>query len=230
MLAVGCSGAYADNQGHVYVGAGIGQASLDGRVRGTLIPTTARIDDEDTMWAATVGYEANRWFALELSYVDLGEAAAEIDGVNLGLLGGPIGASPVPFASTSEPAAAVSASADGLSLSGLLRYEFASRFNVYGRAGMSVMWLESKERALTDLCRSPVGGFFVSPDCSTLPGFERVRAGRTFSSDSTEYRFMYGVGLSARIWDRVIARFDYIEYDLDALDAFTVSGSLLYRF
>ncbi len=85
MLAV-CS-AFAEDDPGFYVGASVGQASLDGTVRGSLVPFSTAVDDEDTLWGLTVGYDAGKWFSLELAYVDLGETSSTLNAFGVVLFG-----------------------------------------------------------------------------------------------------------------------------------------------
>ncbi len=124
----------------------------------------------------------------------------------------------------------ITTSVSGLTLSGLARYEFAPRFSVYGRAGVSAMRLKVAQLTLVDGCATIFGTVAFEPGCTTLNIPTNVPAGTSSSDTDTEYRFLFGLGLSADITDHFIGRFDFIEYDIDRLDAFALSLSLLYKF
>jgi OOP family OmpA-OmpF porin len=64
-----------------YVGGSLGQAqgnewcSTSGAPAGTVV---SNCDDKDTAWKAFVGYQVNRWLAVEGTYMDLGEYTATV--------------------------------------------------------------------------------------------------------------------------------------------------------
>lgn len=82
-----------------YAGAGVGQADLD------------VLDESDTSMKIFVGHQFNPNFAVEFAYVDLGEAEANILGVD------------------------VTASADGFELTAVGLLPLANNFNLLGRVG-----------------------------------------------------------------------------------------------
>lgn len=87
------------------------------------------LDDSDTGFGATLGYQVNENFAAELSYVDLGEATYDANNAQ---------------ANPANESVALSTSAAGpvLSLLGIL--PVSSRFDVYGRAGLALMDVEGE--------------------------------------------------------------------------------------
>ena len=218
--------ASADDDPGFYVGASVGQASLDGTATGTLIPSLFAVDDEDTLWGLTVGYDAGKWFSLEFQYVDLGEAPSTNSGLPIFAIIGPGPINPP----TVVPVIQSTASVRGLTLSGLAEYEFAQRFSVYGRAGVSAMRLKAEQLALVDGCLVSGIFFAIEPACTQLNLPVNIPAGTSSSDTDTEYRFLFGLGLSADITDHFVGRLDYTEYDIDTLDAFALSLSLLYKF
>ena len=85
---------------------------------------SSELDDSDTGFGATLGYQVNENFAAELSYVDLGESSyAATNGL----------------ANPDNETAALETSAAGpvFSLLGIL--PVGERFEVYGRAGLALM-------------------------------------------------------------------------------------------
>ncbi len=208
--------AFAEDAPGFYVGVSVGQASLDGTVTGNVLLVPSSVDDEDTLWGLTIGYDSGQWFALELSYVDLGKSSSTIDFI------GP--------SFTAFDASKRTTSVSGLTLSGLARYEFAPRFSAYGRAGLSAMRLKLEDLMLRDGCVTASGAVRFEPTCTVFRVPIDLPAGTAVSDTNTEYRFMFGLGLSADITDHFIGRLDFIEYDIDSLDAFALSLSLLYKF
>jgi opacity protein-like surface antigen len=94
---------------------------------------SSSLDDSDTGFGATLGYQVNEHFATELSYVDLGEVSYDASNEQ---------ASPdnESFALTSSAAGPV------LSFLGILPVG-ESRFEVYGRAGLALMDVEGESTA-----------------------------------------------------------------------------------
>lgn len=94
---------------------------------------SSSLDDSDTGFGATLGYQVNPHFAAELSYVDLGETSYDASNEQ---------ASPAneSFALTSSAAGPV------LSFLGILPVG-SSRFEVYGRAGLALMDVEGEAAA-----------------------------------------------------------------------------------
>ena len=217
--------AFAEDDPGFYVGVSVGQASLDGAVTGNIVPIPLSVDDEDTQLVATVGYDTGKWFAVELSYVDLGETSEDL----LTLEGPSFGRTPLP---PPNPILQLNTSVRGLTLSGLGRYEFAPRFSVFGRAGVSAMRVKVEQVAGIDWCTSETFFFFVDTPGFNCAFFQPVTfpAGSASSDTDTEYTLMFGLGFSADITDHFIGRLDYTEYDLETLDASAMSLSLLYKF
>lgn len=73
----------ADNDSGLYIGASVGQYNieLDGLDDGT--GTIVDFDSDDTAFKLFGGWRFNRYFALELAYIDLGEAGEQVSGVPL---------------------------------------------------------------------------------------------------------------------------------------------------
>jgi len=144
LLCFGCalaSPALAADDGWYVVGFG-GQASADVESQSTfdeatlaafeqagfaVVDASSSLDDSDTAFGATLGYQVNENFAAELSYVDLGSVDYNASGTVNGGLG-------------DVPASVgISASAQGpvFSLLGIL--PIGERFSVYGRIGLASM-------------------------------------------------------------------------------------------
>ena len=69
------SGTYLDGRG--YLGAAIGQAKFKKSCSGlTGVGFAGSCDEKDTAWKVFGGYQAHRYFGLELGYTDLGETSA----------------------------------------------------------------------------------------------------------------------------------------------------------
>ena len=112
-----------------YVGGSVGYTSLDtlseSSINSTLatsgITATSSVDDNDLGWKIFGGYNINKYFGLELAYVDLGEADANIT-------------------VTAPTAATVNATAegDGFTIAGIARYPVSEQFDVFGKVGAFV--------------------------------------------------------------------------------------------
>jgi len=77
VLAGFSTAALADNEGGLYVGAGVGQFNIE-------IDTVGADDFEgdDTTLKVFAGWRFNPHFAIELDYIDLGETSDTIAGIN----------------------------------------------------------------------------------------------------------------------------------------------------
>jgi opacity protein-like surface antigen len=90
---------------------------------------SSSLDDSDTGFGATVGYQVSKNFAAELSYVDLGEVTYDASNEQ---------------ASPANESVALSASAAGPVLSFLGILPVGEHFEVYGRAGLALMDVEGE--------------------------------------------------------------------------------------
>jgi OOP family OmpA-OmpF porin len=77
MLAGVSTVAWADNEGGLYVGAGVGQFNVEVDTAG---PDTFKGDD--TTLKVFVGWRLSPHFALELDYIDLGNSSDTVSGIN----------------------------------------------------------------------------------------------------------------------------------------------------
>ncbi len=59
-----------------YLGVGLGHAELDNEALDWLERNGARTDDSDTAYKLFAGYQFNPYYAVEASYLDVGEASA----------------------------------------------------------------------------------------------------------------------------------------------------------
>ena len=71
--ATGVPAQAEDDEAHWFIGAGAGQASIDGYA---LESEADRLDDTPTAWRIFTGRRFDRHFALGISYVDFGELKA----------------------------------------------------------------------------------------------------------------------------------------------------------
>ena len=86
MLGLGSTEVYAQDDEGWYLGVGAGSAQtgvksadLDSRLEGIGYTTSSRLKDTDSGWKTFVGYDFNDRFALEATFVDLGEITSDID-------------------------------------------------------------------------------------------------------------------------------------------------------
>ncbi len=109
-----------------------GSAGLD------VVSATSTLDDSDTAFGLALGYQANRNFAMELGYVDLGEISYSATGTvtdgtddfdaNFGL----------------------SQSASGPVISALGIWPFNDKFSVFGRVGIALMSVDADASVTID--------------------------------------------------------------------------------
>ena len=92
-----------------------------------VVEATSSLDDSDTAFGLTLGYQVNENFATELSYVDLGDLDYNATGT-------------VTDGFTDFPASvSLNSSAQGPVFSVLGILPIGDRFSVYGRAGLALM-------------------------------------------------------------------------------------------
>lgn len=107
----------------LYLGAGIGQSTLDNDTLDELSDIGFNTDDSDTGYKLFVGYDFSPNFALEGSYVDFGDFTADItvtDGTNIAN-------------------GNLKASADGFGFALLGRLPIHGGFGIYGKVGL-IAW------------------------------------------------------------------------------------------
>lgn len=75
-IAMALTGNAAASESGPYVSAGLGQAEM--RDKSGLGQLVVDEDKKDFSWTLSLGYRFNRYFALDLGYVDLGEVAADL--------------------------------------------------------------------------------------------------------------------------------------------------------
>jgi opacity protein-like surface antigen len=109
---------------------GLDQDELDaGLVAAGFDLQSSSLDDSDTGFGATLGYQVNENFAAELSYMDLGEVSYQASNEQ---------------ANPANESAALETSAAGLVLSFLGILPVSSHVEVYGRAGIALMDVEGE--------------------------------------------------------------------------------------
>lgn len=115
--------ASADESGwYMGLGAGVSKLDLDQTAAGSDGSSTVarlQINDEDTGWKLFGGYRMNKYWAGEMSYVDLGKASGDV------LISYP---TQVTLGGSSET--------NGFALSGLGSMPIAAGLSVYGRLGL----------------------------------------------------------------------------------------------
>jgi len=112
---------------------GLNQNELDaGLVGAGFNLQSSSLDDSDTGFGATLGYQVNEHFATELSYVDLGESSYQASNEQ---------------ANPANESVTLDTSAAGPVLSFLGILPVSSRFDVYGRAGLALMVVDGEVSA-----------------------------------------------------------------------------------
>jgi len=132
--------AHAENEGWYFIGSA-GATSVNGEsqsflddVAGLIIDASeSTLDDSDTTFGLTAGFQVNRNFAAELAYVDLGESDYTASDAN----------APVSTVSFNS-----SAQGPTFSLLGML--PIGDRFSLYARAGIALMDSEGSARLTFD--------------------------------------------------------------------------------
>lgn len=116
-----------------FVGGSIGYTSVDTVDESTLnstlatagITATSDVDDNDLGWKLFAGYNFNQYFGVELGYVDLGEAEADVT-----------------ITAPTAVTANIDAEADGFTFAGIARYPVNEKFDVFGKVGAFVWDVE----------------------------------------------------------------------------------------
>lgn len=132
---------FSEEQVGFYIGVGGGQSEVDDLASltvsdaqfvadiidpGAVITSgTSEKDDTDTGVKLFLGYSFNEYFALEASYIDLGEASTSVTGSGLDSFA-------TPFTGTIEGEFEV----DGFALSAVGSYPFTDAFSIFGKAGV----------------------------------------------------------------------------------------------
>jgi OOP family OmpA-OmpF porin len=137
-----------------YLGASVGQSRIDATtaeidqaflIDDGFVATGTTLDETDTGWKAYLGYRFNRFFALEGGYADLGEATFNTTIVSAPTSPG-LPTPPFPIRAT--------ATADGVTLSGVLHWPLTEKFSLLAKAGVFRWQAEFTERITgTDITR-----------------------------------------------------------------------------
>lgn len=77
-LGTGSALAQENDEG-IYVGAGVGQFNVKIDDVDQTDEAIARLDDDDNSWKAFVGWRMNRYFGVELAYIDFGGPSDRIE-------------------------------------------------------------------------------------------------------------------------------------------------------
>jgi len=163
-----------------YIGAGVGQSNIDFKkaeadafAEGTFslyggFLTSSTMDDSDNAFNLSLGYKVNANFALEGSYVNLGEATYTAHG---GI--------PFPFLSQPQPVdLTLKYKSSGIALSGIGIIPLGSKFDLHGRLGMyfASNKLDIEAKATTTVSDSTSGTtqeflYGAGADWHVTPGF-----------------------------------------------------------
>jgi hypothetical protein len=79
---------YASDDEVFYIGGGIGQSEASGYCSGVSSPFTCK--STNTLSRAIVGFQSNRWFGIELNYIDLGKFSMNGSGTAGGMVCNPV--------------------------------------------------------------------------------------------------------------------------------------------
>ncbi|MBM68074.1 MAG: hypothetical protein CME43_01640 [Haliea sp.] len=174
-------------------------AGLVGDYQAGTFGPTVDTDDADTIWRIGGGYQISSNFAVELAYVDAGQAEINsiISLVPPDLILDP---SPPPVHET------VVFEASGVEVSGVGQYSITEKFQVLGRLGVIYLEQETTNRIRFD------------PVDPSAPGFGPVLLDG-FGSDREESEFkpLVGLGLQYQVLEPMAIRVEWMRY-LDAID------------
>lgn len=170
-LAIGaaCGLLVSSAHGDWYVGANVGQSSIDASadeiedaflIDDDFIASGTSLDKTDTGWKAYLGYRFVSWLSVEAAYADLGKATFDTT----------ITAAPFPFDTLTPFDLEGTATADGPQLSAVLQTPLAGPLSAFARAG-AFRW----EAEFTEF----------------IPGIDTTRVARTEAKTD----LLYGVGL-----------------------------------
>lgn len=176
---------------------------------GTLAGYTSTFDDSSGVWAVNVGYQWNRYFAVEIGYLDLGSAVYTAQFTNSD-----------GNAATVDPAYSFGARFEnsGPTLAAVGIFPFGDKFEIHGRGGV----LFSRSRFTLPVVNTAV--------TTSTPLTLTSREARERTSD-----FFVGVGGGWNINQDFTLRADYQRYldvgdnDTGEADIDVVSLSILFR-
>ena len=153
-------------------------------------------DDTDTTWRIGGGYQVNAYFAVEVAYMDAGEAKVEAT------LVGPAFTPAPPFYQRET----ITYEATGVEVSGLGQYPISERFQVLGRLGIIYLEQEMSSRIRFD------------PVDPSAPGFGPVLLdGLGSDRERSDFKPLVGVGLQYQVLEPLAVRLEWMRY-LDAID------------
>lgn len=175
------------------------------------------IDDDDTGWSASLGYQITSWFALEIGYMDLG--TVEPEGFPFLLGREPIGiASPIP------PGPALESTA--FTLAGQFQYPLTQRLHATWHLGIADAEFEAKGARLAPVLTPAPPFFGIDPGTPFFPGGPGVPGGPIFvDADAVPYAdpdgeigYFFGFGLSWELSPHFDIEASYSRRDLDVLE------------
>lgn len=155
-------------------------------------------DDTDTTWRIGGGYQVNPHLAVEVAYVDAGEATVSTSGALI--YGLTLHPSPPAVRET------ITHEATGIEVSGLGQYPLTERLQVLGRLGIIYLEQETTSRIRFD------------PVDPSAPGFGPVlQNGLGMDRKKSEFKPLVGVGMQYQVMEPLAIRLEWMRY-LDAID------------
>ncbi len=188
----------------LYLGASIGLAEVDGTANtdgfrltsGPDLPDAVPLDglpfeDDDGTWSAFLGYEINRYVAVEVGYADLGRHSSRI---NIGSRGSP------------------RLEAESAYFAGRLSFPLTEHIDATWRLGLSQTWFDAEGRTFVfsgspgPILGGPILGVFTE-----IP----------FADPDDETGFVWGFGFDWRFARRFSAEIGFTRHDVQVLDVDT---------
>jgi opacity protein-like surface antigen len=163
-------------------------AGLVGDYQAGTFGPTVDTDDSDTIWRIGGGYQLSSNFAVELAYVDAGQA--EINSISSIVVPPDLVLDPLPPLIRET----VAFEASGIEISGLGQYPITEKFQVLGRLGVIYLEQKTTRRRAFGVMDIPV------PD-----------------SEERNFKPLIGVGLQYQILEPMAIRVEWMRY-LDAVD------------
>ncbi len=204
MAAITVAAPATARDGPLYLGASIGLAEVDGTAStdglrlttGPGLPDAVPLDglpfdDDDGTWSAFLGYEINRFVAVEVGYADLGRHST---GINVG------------------PAETPRLEAESAYLAGRLSFPLTEHIDATWRLGLSQTWFDAEGSTFAFLgSAGPIVGRPVLGIVTEIP----------FADPDDETGLVWGFGFDWRFAPRFSAEIGFTRHDVQVLDVDT---------
>lgn len=163
-------------------------------------------DDSDTAYSIGIGYDFNKYIAIETGWLDLGQISGSVSDSASGTLYGK--------SYTATGAVTFKAEADGFYLGPIVSIPVTEKFKAYAKAGVYFWDMDADASATISL----------TYDGTTYAADEKA----SLSDDGED--LYYGLGASYDVTDKLTVRADWIRYDVYDVDIDLFSASLIFKF